>query len=172
MTLPACTAAPQRIGGALRRNVRADERDRSRHACNAQHVSELSDDRMETTSLSRDVVETEPIVLRESSTRRLVFLPALVARQHPLRGSFVYQRKRAGEAWEDVHGESLNSLRSGEGWCLELHAEEVSMLMEGLQSRKALYERHGIQWAHASTSTRTACPSSFKVSLTRRERAR
>jgi hypothetical protein len=109
-------------------------------------VSELSGDRIETASVSRDVVETAPIVLRESPTRRLVFLPALVAHEHPLRGSFVYQRKRTGEGWEDVRGESFNSLRSGEGWCLELHAEEVSMLMNGLQSRKALYERYGIQW--------------------------
>jgi hypothetical protein len=103
-------------------------------------------DRIETTSVSVDVVETDPIVLREGDTRRLVFLPTIVEREQPLRGCFVYQRRAKGGDWEDIRGESFNSLKSGEGWVLELHTKEVTALMDGLLARKQLYERHGIRW--------------------------
>jgi hypothetical protein len=103
-------------------------------------------DRISTTSVSANVVETDPIVLRETDTRRLVFQPTIVEHDHPLRGTFVYQRKLKADEWEDIRGENLNSLKSGEGWALELHTDEVAALMEGLLARKQLYERHGIQW--------------------------
>jgi hypothetical protein len=80
-------------------------------------------DRIETASVSVDVVETDPIVLRETPTRRLVFLPTIVDRDPPLRGYFVYQRRAAGQDWEDMRGENLNSLKSGEGWALEGNTE-------------------------------------------------
>lgn len=127
--------------------------------CNAEYVSEPADNRIATASVARDVVETEPIVLRETPTRRLVLLPTLVAHEHPLRGSFVYQRKRASDVWEDVRGESFNSLKSGEGWCLELHGEEITALMDGLDARRALYERHGIQWGTREYVDKNSLPA-------------
>jgi len=95
-------------------------------------------DRIETTSVSVDVVETDPIVLREGDTRRLVFLPTIVEREQPLRGCFVYQRRAKGGDWEDIRGESFNSLKSGEGWVLELRTMEITALMDGLLARKQL----------------------------------
>lgn len=62
-------------------------------------MAQSPNDRISTTSVSVDVVETEPIVLRESDTRRLVFLPTLVERDEPLRGAFVYQRKAKAGEW-------------------------------------------------------------------------
>jgi len=108
----------------------------------------MSSERVQTTSVSSDVVETSPIVLRESQdgTRRLVFLPTLVRRENPLRGCFVYQRKLAAETWEDIRTESLGTLRAGEGYVLELKSAEVAALMEGLQTRKAFFDEHGIVW--------------------------
>jgi hypothetical protein len=106
----------------------------------------MADERISTHSVSRDVVETDPIVLRESSTRRLVFLPMVVDSDDPLRGCFVYQRKTAQDQWEDIRTERLNTLKAGEGYQLELRSAEVSTLMEGLNARKALFERHGIVW--------------------------
>lgn len=40
-----------------------------------------ANDRIGTTSVSVDVVETDPIVLRETERARLVFLPTLVERE-------------------------------------------------------------------------------------------
>lgn len=115
-------------------------------------------DRIGTTSVSVDVVDTDPIVLRESNTRRLVFLPTIVERDQPLRGTFVYQRKLKADEWEDIRGENLNSLKSGEGWALELRTAEVGTLMEGLLARKQLYERHGIQWGEHVFIDRESLP--------------
>jgi hypothetical protein len=115
-------------------------------------------DRIGTTSVSVDVVETDPIVLRESDTRRLVFLPTIVERDQPLRGTFVYQRKLKAGEWEDIRGEKFNSLKSGEGWALELRTAEVGVLMEGLLARKQLYERHGIQWGEHEFIDRESLP--------------
>src|SRR3712207_633217 len=106
--------------------------------------------RIETTSVSSDVVETESIVLRETDQRRLVFLATLVDRPDPLRGFFVWQRKKTDEEWEDIRTESFTRMKAGEGWVLELHTREVSTLLDELLSRKALFERHGIRWGTRS----------------------
>lgn len=103
-------------------------------------------DSVGTTSVSVDVVETEPIVLRETERARLVFLPTLVERAELLRGCFVYQRRAKGGEWEDIRGERLSTLKSGEGWALELRTKEVATLMDGLLARKQLCERQGIRW--------------------------
>jgi hypothetical protein len=131
---------------------------RSHAVCWNEAVSGTANDRIGTTSVSRDVVETDPIVLRETQTRRLVFLPAIVDRVEPLRGCFVYQRRTAGEDWEDLRGENLNSLKCGEGWALELHTEEVARLMDGLVARKQLYDRHGIRWGEREFIDRDSLP--------------
>jgi hypothetical protein len=122
-------------------------------------VSSESNDRIGTKSVHRDVVETSPIVLRELQTVRLLFLPALVDQEHPLRGCFVYQRRaRSDEPWTDVPSESLNSLKAGEGVKLELHSEEVTRLMDGLAARKALYDEHGIVWGEDEFVRRSSMP--------------
>ena len=116
------------------------------------------DDRIGTVSVSVDVVETDPIVLRESERVRLVFLPTLVERDDPLRGCFVYQRRAKGDHWEDIRGDRLSSLKSGEGWALELHTDEVAVLMNGLVARKQLYERNGIRWGERVFIDRESLP--------------
>jgi hypothetical protein len=113
-------------------------------------MSDGQADIIETISVSAEVVETAPIVLRETDQRRLVFLPQLVDRPDPLRGSFVWQRKRRDEAWEDIRTESFTSMKSGEGWVLELHSEEATALLDGLLARRALFEKHGIRWGSRS----------------------
>ena len=84
-------------------------------------------------------------ILRESDTRRLVFKPMLVDQpEAPVRGCFVWQRKKKADHWEDITGESLTALRSGEGYSLELRSGEVAALIEGLEARKELYAEFGI----------------------------
>jgi hypothetical protein len=104
----------------------------------------MNDDLISTRSVSADVVETEPIVLRETEKIRLVFLSSIVERSDPLRGYFVYQRKGKHDVWEDIRTISLATLKSGEGYALELHSGELSTLMDGLLARKELFERYGI----------------------------
>jgi hypothetical protein len=60
-----------------------------------------------------------------------------------LRGCFVYQRKRASDGWEDIRTNSLTTLKSGEGYHLDLRSGEVSALMEGLNARRDLFKSHG-----------------------------
>ena len=122
-------------------------------------LSPSNNDRIGTTSVSVDVVETDPIVLRETPTRRLVFLPTIVDRELPLRGCFVYQRRaKGGDGWEDVREENFNSLKAGEGWVLELHTDEVAALLDGLIARKSLYDRHGIRWGDRVFIDRDSLP--------------
>lgn len=109
----------------------------------------MGGDRIQTVSVSAGVTETEPIVLREKPTRRLVFLPTIVDQEPPVRGCFVYQRRaKDSDAWEDIRGERLSSLKAGEGWVLELHADEVAALVDGLRAREDLHKRHGAPRGH------------------------
>ena len=121
-------------------------------------MADAPNDRIGTTSVSADVVETDPIVLRESETRRLVFQPTIVERDQPLRGSFVYQRKAKRPNGRTSAARTFNSLKSGEGWALELHTAEVGALMDGLLARKQLYERHGIRWGEREFIDRESLP--------------
>lgn len=105
----------------------------------------VNDGHIATASVSSNAAETDPIVLRESDTRRLVFKPMLIEKDEaPVRGNFVWQRKKKADEWEDITGESLTSLKSGEGYSLLLKSGEVATLIEGLEARKELYEKFGI----------------------------
>ncbi len=107
----------------------------------------MSDERITTESVAVNALETDPIVLRESDTRRLVFVPMIVDQlEAPVRGYFIWQRKGKADEWEDITGESLSTLRAGEGYRLELRSGEVSTLLQGIQDRKEIYERHGIRF--------------------------
>jgi len=75
----------------------------------------MANERITTESVALNVLETAPIVLRESETRRLVFKPMIVDQpEAPVRGYFVWQRKRKADEWEDITGESLTALKAGD----------------------------------------------------------
>jgi hypothetical protein len=93
----------------------------------------MSDDRITTESVALTAVETDPIILRESDTRRLIFQPMIVDQPGaPVRGCFVWQRKRASDEWEEITGEALKNLGAGEGFKLELRSGEVTTLLQGI----------------------------------------
>lgn len=55
----------------------------------------MADDHIVTATIAANVAETDPIVLRESDSRRLVFKPMLIDQaEAPVRGYFVWQRRR------------------------------------------------------------------------------
>jgi hypothetical protein len=65
----------------------------------------MTRDKITTESVAVGAQETDPIVLRESETRRLVFKPMIVDKpEAPVRGYFVWQRKLKANEWEDIPG--------------------------------------------------------------------
>ena len=92
-------------------------------------------------STSSRSATTDDIVLRAKQLVRLVFRPMLVHNdQNPsagMKGTFLYQRKRKSENWEDVPPASIASLKSGEEYRLELHSSELLTLFNELAG---LYE--------------------------------
>jgi len=61
-----------------------------------------------------------------------------------VKGTFTYQRKNKNDEWSSIAEESLASLKSGEGYKLELHSEELLTLMRGLGPLYRLYRQEGI----------------------------
>ncbi len=99
-------------------------------------------------STSRSSAECSDIVLRETTTARLVFRPELVENPRDsaaaVHGTFLYQRKGRNDAWEDTTTISLSGLKKGEGYRLELHAGEVLSLFQDLAGLYNLYAKDGI----------------------------
>ena len=107
----------------------------------------VTDGKITTESVALGAAETGPIVLRQTDNVRLVFQAMIVDKpQAPVRGVFVWQRKKRADEWEDITGESLNRLRAGAGYRLELKSDEVAALLQGIQDRKDIYEKHGIEF--------------------------
>lgn len=126
----------------------------------------MADGKITTESVAAGVVETEPIVLRESETRRLVFNAMIVDREEaPVRGYFIWQRKRAADEWEDITGETLTSLKAGEGFSLELRSGEVSTLLQGIVDRAEIYAEHGISFGKTDFFAGTSLPEVVKKIL-------
>lgn len=57
-----------------------------------------------------------------------------------MKGRFLYQRKAKGDAWEDCDAPSLQSLKRGEHFELEIKSGELLPLLHQLA---ALYRLHG-----------------------------
>ena len=104
--------------------------------------------KIETQSTSLKTAECSPITLRLSEQVRLVFVPTLVDNEKVpdacVRGHFVYQRKVKKDEWASSTSVSLTSLKSGEGFKLELHSQELLALMRGLGAVYRLYRQQGI----------------------------
>ena len=92
---------------------------------------------------SKDSAVCGPIILRQTDTVRLVFKPLLVNsvhdKRHAVKGTFVYQRKKKSDEWEDISTLPLSKLKGGEGVQLEVKTEEVFRLVTAIN---ALYEAH------------------------------
>lgn len=123
----------------------------------------MSEGKITTESVAAGVVETEPIVLRESETRRLVFKAMIIDREEaPVRGTFVWQRKKAADDWEEITGETLTSLKAGEGFSLELKSAEVATLLQGIADRAEIYAQLGISFGSRDFYAGTDLPEVIK----------
>lgn len=106
----------------------------------------MSDIRVRSTSDASAVVSD--IVLRETTTTRLIFRPVLVNNPHntdaSVKGVFIFQRKGPKDQWLDVPIEPLTALKKGEGYHLELKSAEVLDLHRHLTALYKLHARDGI----------------------------
>ncbi len=97
---------------------------------------------------SPDTADGEPIVLRETSTTRLVFKLQLLNNAQdsnaPVKGSLIFQRKGPNDAWEDHNEVQLSRLRAGEWIKLDLKAAEIDRLQRHVAAAYRLYEREGL----------------------------
>jgi hypothetical protein len=101
-----------------------------------------------TTSTSSKTADCDAIPLRSTDKVRLVFLPTIVENTKSpsasVRGSFVYQKKGKNDEWTPTTEHSLASLKSGEGYKLELHCEELWSLVQGLGQVYRLHRQEGV----------------------------
>ncbi len=98
------------------------------------------------TSLSSAI--TNPIVLRETKTTRLIFKPLLVENVHDrkaaVKGTFVFQRKTRNQEWSNYKEFNLSQLKATEWIKLDLKSAEVLKLYDALTDLYALYQQAGV----------------------------
>lgn len=100
--------------------------------------------KIETHSTSRVTMDISPIVLRQNTITRLVFIPNWVsASEKPLRGGFRFQRKGPNDSWIDVDSKALSSLKKDEGYELHLDGDDMVKLFSGLEEIKSLLAKYG-----------------------------
>ena len=101
-----------------------------------------------TKSTSRATAQASDIVLRDQTTTRLIFRPTMVDNPNnptaAVKGTFLYQRKTKKSEWEDFGTISLTSVKSGEGYKLELKSAELLLLMQELRPLYGLIAQEGI----------------------------
>jgi hypothetical protein len=99
-------------------------------------------------STSRRTADVDPIVLRETTTTRLIFRPVLLDNpgnpDAPMDGTFIYQRKTPTGRWSDFTQLPLSKLKAEEWVKIDLKAAELLALFEGLDSYYELVREHGL----------------------------
>ena len=105
-------------------------------------------DKLTITSTSSITAACTEISLRETATTRLVFRPQIISNPNntsaSVKGVFLFQRKSKNYQWVDVETIPLSSLKSGEGYKLELDSTELLNLTTELSSLYELHRKSGI----------------------------
>lgn len=100
-------------------------------------------------STSADSAIGEDIILRETTTTRILFRPTVInnARndEASVRGWFVYQKKTPGGDWKDYKELDNNKLRAHEWTKLELKSDELLKLVTELDVYYKVHKKYGIQ---------------------------
>ena len=104
-------------------------------------------------STSKSSAETDDVLLRETKTTRLVFRPLFIDNvknpEASVKGSFIFQRKKVGDSWEDHNELNLNTLKAEEWVKLNLKGEEILTLHRALSDLYSVYEVEGIPWGES-----------------------
>lgn len=101
-----------------------------------------------TKSTSRNTALVSDIVLRCTDQVRLVFRPTILENPNnseaAVKGVFLYQRKTKSNAWTDFETIPLTSVKSGEGFKLELKSEELLKFVGEVESLYQLKKEQGV----------------------------
>ena len=99
-------------------------------------------------STSKVTAVVDDIVLRYSERVRLIFRPVIIDNpgdpECAVKGTFIYQRRRKDDEWEDLTGDTLASLKAGEGYKLALHSRELYDLIEGAKKLYSVHAKNGV----------------------------
>ena len=99
-------------------------------------------------STSQVTAQVSDIELRETATTRLIFR-SIILDNHKnnnasVKGNFLFQRKSKNTKWLDVETIPLSSMKSGEGYKLELKSAELLHLITEVQSLYKLHQEGGV----------------------------
>ena len=119
--------------------------------------------RIITRSTSDATMDVNPIVLRETSTSRLVFVPVWVDKSgNPLRGVFRFEKKSRLGSWETIEHGKLTSLKSDEGYELSLKGDEIALLLNRLSEINSTLAKYGHAYGTSVVSlTEESAPGIF-----------
>jgi len=96
---------------------------------------------------------TDDIVLRETTTTRLIFRPLIIdnlkKQEASVKGTFIFQRKSGKGNWEDYSDLPLSKLRASEWTKLDLKGVEILELYKRLGDLYQVYHQEGIPFGEA-----------------------
>jgi len=105
-------------------------------------------DEIITKSTSLVTAQVTDIALRETTTTRLIFRPIIIDNPNnnsaAVKGNILFQRKSPKSEWVDIETIPLSSLKSGEGYKLELKSEELLQLIKDLIPLYKLHQAGGV----------------------------
>lgn len=131
-------------------------------------LNDMTTDEIEVKSTSSVTAETSPVVLKQTNSLRLRFVPTLVENkkdpQKSVSGKLVYERKSKKEqSFPTDDTVSRRSIRNGEFMELQLDTTETYKLYCGLKQRYELYE--DMDKFHYGTATYAKVDRTFKQFL-------
>lgn len=105
-------------------------------------------DHIQVISTSLVTAEVSDVILRETTTTRLVFRPIILKNPNnpsaSVKGNFLFQRKSQTGVWTDFQTIPFSSLKAGEGYKLELKSEELLHLFDEIRSLYQIYRQGGV----------------------------
>jgi hypothetical protein len=97
---------------------------------------------------SRHSAVVDPIVIRDKTTSRLIFLPEIHDNPNDpdacVSGTFVYQRKGKNDQWEDAKTFDLSTLKRGEGAKWRLASAELLHFLREVYAVYRVYRQQKI----------------------------
>jgi len=110
-------------------------------------------------STSSDSALGEDIILRETTTTRLLFRPMITNNVNDedasVRGWFLFQKKKPSGSWEDYKEYDASNLKADEFFKLEIKSNEMLKLMNELDMYYKIHKEYGVQWGYNTYSKRS-----------------
>jgi hypothetical protein len=113
-------------------------------------------DRIDTESTSRKTATASDIVLREGPQTKLLFRPEIVDNtgkpEAAVRGRFLYQKKKRSDQWIEFERLPLTSIKTDEGYQLDISSSELYTLLLSLRQLYLLANAYGVPQGRRASS--------------------